>query len=65
MSSGATDASIICDHATTSGAYTLANGTWAATVKCADGKDASIQGHWLNVYEKIVVLIHVQNTQMP
>lgn len=69
MASGTTVTSIVCDHSNKTGALNVADGTWAATVKGADGKDASVRGHWVTVSEirdgKDVVLVHLSNMQMP
>ena len=69
MSSAGTLTSIVCDHSNMTGATTVSDGTWTATIKGPDGKDVSVQGHWMAASEtrdgKNVLLFHVSNTQMP
>ena len=69
MSSPGTVTSIVCDHSSMSGAKSVSDGTWTATVKGPDGKDVSVQGHWMAASEirgeKKVMLVHVSNMQMP
>jgi ketosteroid isomerase-like protein len=69
MSSPGTVTSIVCDHSSMSGAKSVSDGAWTATLKGPDGKDVSVQGHWMSASEtrdgKNVMLAHVSNMQMP
>jgi ketosteroid isomerase-like protein len=69
MSFAATITSRVCDHSSMTGATTVSDGTWTATMKGPDGKDVSLQGHWMSADEtrdgKDVILVHVSNVQMP
>ena len=69
MSLAATITSIVCDHSNMTGATAVSDGTWTATIKGPDGKDVSVQGHWMSASEargeKNVMLVQVSNMQMP
>jgi len=69
MSSAVTVTSIICDHSSMTGATAVSDGTWTATMKGPDGKDVSVQGHWMSTSEPrggaYIILTHVSNMQMP
>ncbi len=69
MSSALTVTSILCDHSSMAGPTTVSDGVWTGTVKGPDGKDVSVQGHWMATWEtrdgKNVFLVHVVNMQMP
>ena len=69
MSSPGTVTSLVCDHSSSTGATAVSDGTWTATMKGPDGKDVSVQGHWMTTSEtrdgKNVLLVQVTNMQMP
>jgi len=69
MTSAGTLASIVCDHSSMTGATTVSGGPWTGTMKGPDGKDVSVQGHWMSAGEtrdgKYVILGDVINMQMP
>jgi hypothetical protein len=68
-SAGTTMTSLVCDHSSTTGAKNVSDGTWTGTWKGPDGKDVSLQGHWMSAGEtrdgKFVTLVDVINFQMP
>ena len=65
MASGGQVTSIVCEHANRVGGKNVADGTWAVSGKGPDGKETTMQGHWMAVSEvregKPVVLTHVSN----
>lgn len=61
--------SITVDQAQRIGDMSFSRGTWAAGMKGPDGKDVTVNGHWLIVAkcqgQKCLAMVHNSNMAMP